>query len=44
LITGWGDAIDVADAARRGIDILIRKPFQMRDLHEALRRILASPR
>jgi signal transduction histidine kinase/CheY-like chemotaxis protein len=44
LITGWGDAIDVADAARRGIDILIRKPFQMRDLREALRRILASPR
>jgi CheY-like chemotaxis protein len=44
LITGWGDTINVADAAAGGVDILVRKPFQMRDLREAFRRILASPR
>jgi signal transduction histidine kinase len=44
LITGWGDTIDPVDAARRGIDILISKPFQIRDIREGLQRILASPR
>ena len=42
LITGWGDSIDAADAARRGVDFLLAKPFQMRDLHEALARVLGD--
>jgi signal transduction histidine kinase len=43
LITGWGDWIDTADAEQRGIDILITKPFQLRDIRESLQRILVSP-
>jgi signal transduction histidine kinase len=42
LITGWGDSIDPADATRRGVDFLLAKPFQMRDLHDALDRVLAG--
>jgi hypothetical protein len=41
---GLGDPIDTVDAEQRGIDILITKPFQMRDTREGLGRILASPR
>ena len=42
LITGWGDSIDATDAARRGVDFLLAKPFRMRDLHEALARVLGD--
>jgi signal transduction histidine kinase len=42
LITGWGDSIDTADAMRRGVDFLLAKPFQMRDLHNTLARILPN--
>ena len=42
LITGWGDSIDAADAARRGADLLLSKPFQLRDIQEALGRVLGN--
>ena len=42
LITGWGDSIDTTDAARRGVDVLLAKPFRRRDLHEALARVLGD--
>jgi len=42
LITGWGDSIDAADAARRGVDVLISKPFTKADIREALGRCLTA--
>ncbi len=42
LITGWGDSIDATDAARRGVDFLLAKPFRRRDLHEVLARVLGD--
>ena len=42
LVTGWGDSIDAADAARRGIDLLLSKPFQIQELREALARVLGG--
>jgi signal transduction histidine kinase/ActR/RegA family two-component response regulator len=44
LITGWGDSIDVTDATHRGIDFVLAKPFQLRELREALERVLGDPR
>ena len=42
LITGWGDSVDATDAARRGIDVLLAKPFERRALQEALARVLGN--
>jgi signal transduction histidine kinase len=42
LITGWGDSVDAADAAGRGIDVLLAKPFERRALQEALARVLGN--
>jgi signal transduction histidine kinase len=42
LVTGWADSIDAADAARRGVDVVLSKPFEIRDLQEALARLLGT--
>ncbi|PYM90077.1 MAG: hypothetical protein DME04_24095 [Candidatus Rokuibacteriota bacterium] len=42
LITGWGDSVDATDAAHRGVDVLLSKPFSSADIREGLERCLAS--
>ncbi|PWU25554.1 MAG: hypothetical protein C5B48_00740 [Candidatus Rokuibacteriota bacterium] len=40
LITGWRDLLHPADAAQRGVDFVISKPFQIGDFRNALRQWL----
>ena len=41
IITGWRDSLDPADAARRGADFLLSKPFRIDDVRDILGRWLA---
>ena len=43
LVTGWGDVIDPAEAATRGVDFVLGKPFQIAQLQAAVARVTARP-
>jgi PAS domain S-box-containing protein len=36
LATGWGAAIDPAEARQRGVEAVIAKPYRLADLHKAI--------
>jgi CheY-like chemotaxis protein len=36
LITGWGDQIGADEARERGVDCVLAKPFDVRQLNQAL--------
>jgi CheY-like chemotaxis protein len=36
LATGWGAAIDPAEARRRGVEAVIAKPYRLADLQKAI--------
>jgi PAS domain S-box-containing protein len=39
LATGWGAAIDPAEARQRGVEAVIAKPYRLADLHKAIARL-----
>ncbi|MFN8526775.1 MAG: response regulator [Chloroflexota bacterium] len=43
MITGWAAQIDAADAADRGIAVLLAKPFQLEELKSAVHRARSAP-
>jgi CheY-like chemotaxis protein len=43
LATGWGAAIDAAEAASRGVDSVLAKPYRLPDLQEALASLTGRP-
>ena len=44
LITGWGESVDPEEAARRGVDLVVSKPFRIADINEALGRLASGLR
>jgi DNA-binding NtrC family response regulator len=43
LATGWGAAIDEADARSRGVAAVLAKPFRIAELRDAVARAMAPP-
>ena len=42
LVTGWGSTITDDEIRRSGVAAVVHKPFEIRDLLETTRRILAG--
>ncbi len=42
MITGWGDRIDPAEAASRGVDVLVSKPFKRDQIRELVNSALGD--
>jgi CheY-like chemotaxis protein len=42
LVTGWGAAIDPADARARGVDLVIAKPYRIADLRQVADDVAAA--
>ena len=42
LVTGWGAAIDLAEARQRGVDRVIAKPYRIADLRQVADDVAAS--
>jgi hypothetical protein len=38
MATGWGSQIDPETAARRGVEVVMAKPYRIADLRAAIRR------
>jgi CheY-like chemotaxis protein len=43
LITGWGTHLDEKQIKESGVDLVIGKPFQVRDILEAVNQCVAVP-
>jgi CheY-like chemotaxis protein len=42
LVTGWGAAIDLAEARAKGVDRVIAKPYRIADLRQVADEVAAS--
>ncbi len=42
LVTGWGSTITDDEVRRSGVAAVVHKPFEIKDLLETTRRILAG--
>ncbi|PYN01903.1 MAG: hypothetical protein DME08_00820 [Candidatus Rokuibacteriota bacterium] len=44
LVTGWGDRVDIDAAKRRGVDLVVTKPFAVDEMVAITRRALSARR
>jgi CheY-like chemotaxis protein len=42
LLTGWGATIDAGEAERAGVDRVLKKPFDMKELLRAVHELMAD--
>jgi len=43
LVTGWGEAVDPTEAAARGVDFVVAKPFELGQLRAVLAGLATAP-